>query len=462
MAFDAVYSQNPWSDLESTKRNNWYEPILANVYMRDSIYNQYIVTEHNLGAIPSQKTTHTDIIPPRPSLGDKDNYQLWFDSGYMNTLKREITYKFRNGKLQWHEFDQIMFYLRQRGVGGLAQIIANSMAQMIKDTMDINAFHAFLTHPYFYNAGTGTGSKFSLVTAGDTLTTEALNDLWLGAHSRVYPWEMLPNPKAPTGMVCITSPGVVHDLRNEVNTAEGTGFIDTVKYANPSALMNAIMGTYKGITFIGTPMAILYNCGDFTAQWAIAAPAKPIDGAPDPGVSKVDMVYMLGEDSVAGQKHYLQMEAGGTVGFAVNDIVTIHKLRTNDFGVTDGVDYRDPSMIAGFHESRIVSIDAGNNRIVINRPLGASYETDLGGGVYGYVTKGKNIHTGIFLGSNTGVARGIVTPPKVMFPPTIDDAMAMQRITWKGYYGENLWQPEVFEVWVGSGSERNYGAKIAG
>jgi hypothetical protein len=280
---------------------------------------------------------------------------------------------------------------------------------------------------------------------------------------RDFPWTMLPNPQAPTGLVCITSPGVTFDLRQEVNATEGKGWIDIMKYADPSRLLRSVVAQYQGVTFIETPLAILWNAGTWTAQSAIKAAASAYDGAPNPTTTKVDGTYRMGESGIVGQKHYIQLATGQAANFAKGDIVTIHKLRTNAYGVTNGVDYEDPDLVAGWHESRIVEApDTVNDRITINRPLGIDYTTDLGGTVFGYVTKGQHIHTSVFLGSNQGIKRGVVTPPKVMFPRAVDDFLSQERITWKGMYGENLWQPEVFEVVLSSGSIRGYGDRIAG
>ncbi len=134
----------------------------------------------------------------------------------------------------------------------------------------------------------------------------------------------------------------------------------------------------------------------------------------------------------------------------MNDIVTIHTQRTASYGITDGVDPFEGK--AEFR--RIVGIDTGNDRITFDRPIMDDFDTDLGGGVYGYVTKGLNVHASIFVGAPNGVVAGVGQPPRLYTPPPVDDLMSVNRFSWDAYVGHQPYRPEVFEVVFSAGSTR--------
>ena len=93
-----------------------------------------------------------------------------------------------------------------------------------------------------------------------------------------------------------------------------------------------------------------------------------------------------------------------------------------------------------------------NDTISFDYPIMIDMNVNLGGGVYGYVTYGRNIHSALFLGGMDGVVMGVGKAPEVYTPKPVDDFDSMYRISWDGFYQHQLFEPEVFEVWYGAGT----------
>lgn len=462
MSFDVNYVDHPWESLPFGQHEE-YDPLLANAYVRRSVYSQFINMVVDLGSMNAQSLTTTDLIPPRHSTGAIDNRTLWLNSNRFDSLQRDIAYQTYGGKLAFHEWDQLSFWLRQ-GSAGLNRIVDRHMAPMIVDTLDLLAFYSFLRHPRPYYEGGR--ADFSEITSGDTMSTGSIKDLQLGLEMRQKPWVNLPvDQPRPNNIICITSPGVVFDLKGESSgTTTATAYTEIIQNAEPSRLLQNADGNYLGVTFIKTNLAVLWNCGIVEARANITATVQAGDGAPDPTTTKVYDTYRMGQRNVAGQKHYVQVN--NVTGFDVGDYVTIHTGTRTDYGIDsaqvgidhDGVDWTDPQL----HNEVIIDIDVGNSRLIFAKPLQEDFKTDLGAGVYGYVTKAQDIHTAVFLNDTDGILSASFQPPRVMRPPVVDDMMAMNRVTWKARMGYNLWQPESFEVWFGSGSSRRFGPRVAG
>jgi hypothetical protein len=87
------------------------------------------------------------------------------------------------------------------------------------------------------------------------------------------------------------------------------------------------------------------------------------------------------------------------------------------------------------------------------------YNVDLGGGVYGYITLGRNIHASIFVGGREAIVGGVAQPPRFYAIDPIDDYKAIYRFTWDQYMGYQPFRPELFEVVFSAGSTRLKGAR---
>jgi hypothetical protein len=262
-------------------------------------------------------------------------------------------------------------------------------------------------------------------------------------------------------IVCITSPGVLYDLQNQTDPKD---WLVPLAYANPSRLLNYEVGTYRNVRFIETPKATLFNCGAIQAQVPVSAAINAGDGAPDPNTTLVDATYAVGQPNAA---HFIQLAALDSFGalvdaaymnanFAIGDMLTIHIQRTNDFGVVNGVDYRDGKAST----RRVVGIDAAQRRLTFDRPIMVDMDVALAPGVFAYVTKANHVHAMIFVGGPSGIVMGVGRPPRIHTPPPVDDFDSIFRFSWDSYQGYVNYAPEVLEVVFTSASYRYSGQVV--
>lgn len=446
-SYDINYPQNPWQQVAS-KTRDYYLPDLYRVYASDAVYNRFVDVQFNMNGLGATQMFISSPLMPAANNNAIGARDLWLDASYMGSNRRVITFSQYGGKMSYHKYDDMITYWRQDGVRGLARLIQAGMGFQISNVLDKLARNAFLSNP-FSMYGTSTGTNFNSITTSDTITTRLIDELWLGLKERGVPYANQSSFETPNTVFCITTPGVVHDLKQE---ASGTGanntFIDIMRYADPKAIVRSEAGTYHNVRFLETNRACLYNAGAIVQQTTVTQPIDAGDGAPNPASVAVDGAWYVGEASAT---HYITVASA--TGFAVGDTVTLHRARTNDFGVTNGVDYRD-----GFTDTyRIVAISG--NQISFETPVMQDYTTDLGSGVYGYLTKGRNIHTATFIGGGDGVVEGVMQPPMIMTPQPNDDRLAQYRFTWDAYLKYQLFNPQSFEVLYLAGSNRVKGPR---
>lgn len=358
-------------------------------------------------------------------------------------------------------------YWKRNGALGLRQIINDSMSGVVVDHLDTLARNAFFINPYSM-FGVGSASGFSAISnSTDRMGTDLLDAIWLGMRDRKVPWAALSQTFEPAEIFCITTPGAIYDLKREIpaaNTFASNKFVNIAEYANPELLMAGEIGTYRGVRFIESPMAELWNVGTIITQTSITAAVKPGDGAPDPATTAVDTVRYVGQP---GATHTITVTS--TTGFNVGEKVTVHKLRFNTgsgLGLTNpklgvvgggvggggGVDFLDPML-----QDMIIYSIPDSTHLVFQEPYmmtdtdansGKGLETDLGGTVYGYVTKAANVHTAVFLNNTfkNGVVAGVAQPPRFYTPPAVDDFESIYRISYDTWTKYQLWEPQVFEV----------------
>lgn len=452
MTFDTYYGSEPWSGV-TTNQRQWYDPFLREVFYREAIYSRYVTAQFNIAGPNSPQTTRmtiTSLIPPHGNSDPLSLRQMWMPSSYMDTFSRDIIFSRFGSKMALHKYDDLITYWKKDGVGGLRRIVNSGLGTQMVQIMDKLARNAFFDAPYkLFGDSAATG--FGGLEAGDKMTTTLVDSVRLGMAERGVPFITSSGDTSFQGAqpLCITSPGVIHDLIREAAGSAGSHnqFVDIAKYADPSRVLRGEIGTYRGVRFIEHPAAILYNCGEIEHQTTIAASVAAGQGAsPD----LVDSVRTTGQPDAT---NYITVADAS--GFEVNDYVTLHVDRTSSFGVTNGVDYRDGKMVV----LRVEKID-GNN-ISFQYPLLEPWDVDLGGGVYGYVTKGRHVHASLFLGAMDGVVMGVGQPPRIYTPLPVDDFESMYRVSWDGFFKYQLYEPSSFEVVFTTGTNRTKGRLIA-
>lgn len=465
--FSNYYGVDPWNNIELNERP-WYDPMLRDFYMRASVYSQHVKIKVDLNGPRARTIYFNDLIPPRPNIAAINARAMEATRLYTDSYQKQLTTARYGNGMALHRESEMFNYWQRMGGGtgfGLLPIIQQSLGQVIVDHLDLLARNAFLAHPY-PTYGTAAGTGFSAVSGSTLMTTELVDKVWLKMRSRRKPFSAVSQPM-PTGseLLCITTAGTIYDLKREVGVDGALAFVEVQKYQQGSPLISGELGMWRNMRFIENQMALLPNCGTVTAQTTIKAAVTPGDGAADPESVLVEGVRKVGQPA---STHYIKVQDAS--GFSAGDLVTIHRVRKTDasdgHGVTNGVDYTDPML----QDVEIQSIDTsggpGDHHIALKEPYmmtmenGKGLETDLGGTVYGYVTKGQHIHTAVVINpaaDNAGVIAGVAQPPTIYTPRPIDDYESMYRIAYDFWLKYALWEPRAFEVLFLAGAHGIWG-----
>lgn len=448
--FNTQYPENPWEGVENKQRpHTWYFPELYREYARRAIWNRFVSMQFNTNGETATEVAVTNLLMPHANHDPIGLRQIYADSSYMDSFKRKITFSRYGGKLQLNSYDDLVTYWRMDGVRGLRRIIREGLGALMTKTLDKLARDAFLfDQPFRLFGGDGTGSSFNDIATTDLMNRSILEDIRLGMMERDTPWANDPNGGLGNVILCITTPGAIHDLRQSDAT---DSFIEINRYSRPDRIFTGEVGTMSQTRFLVSNDAILWNAGAIIAQTTITVPVNAGDGAPDPDTTPVDRHEYVGE---RGATH--SVTVADLTDLEIGDRVTIHILRTNTNGVTDGVDYRDGKLTT----RRIVqkSGATGAGTVSFDRPIMENFTDDLGGGVYGYITKGRNIHTATFLGGNDAVVMGVARPPRIHTPGPVDDFGMIQRFSFDMFMGWQGFNKHASETLFIAGTNREIGA----
>lgn len=451
--FDTYYSDNPWEVIDKNQRT-WYDPDLIAMFRQNALFTPTIRFVKNLGDVRATKMVMTQLFDPHPDTTALAVRQIWMPASHIDSRAIEITFSRYGGKVAYNVYDDLVTYWKQNNQEGIRAIMKGALGQHMIDVLDLLARNAYISGALTtgYALYEGTATDFSGLLTTDKFTITRALDIWLGMTMRGVAAALGPSGAA-NNIVCYTTPGVIYDIQSAAKSDE---WITVNQYANPQALLRYEVGTYKNVRFVQSPKLVLWNCGTITAQGNVTTAIHAGDGAPAPGSTKVDGTYMVGQ-TTGGIVNYIGVgswNTGTLANIAVNDIITIHTSRTSANGVANGVNFADGTA----HVRRVVSKSATPDRIVLDKPIMVDMSTDLGAGVYAYVTKGRNIHASIFVGGNEGIVSGVALPPRLHSPAPVDDFEMVQRFSWDGYFGYQPYAPEVFEVVFSAGSTRVKGA----
>jgi hypothetical protein len=447
------YADNPVEVLDKNQRV-WYDPNIMDLFQNRSLFANITSYARNLGDVRATSMVVNQLLEPHANYNALATRQLWLPAMHIDSRQLEITFSHHGGKVALHEYDELVTYWKSDGRAGLRVILDRVLGRNIVDVHDFLARNALINGAltqtgYVYYAGDAT--DFGDLAADDVMTPDIAAQIQLGMKFREVAGALNPDGSAGA-VVCYTTPGVIYDLQKDPD------WVEVAKYADPARLFRYEVGSYKNVRYIESTRLMLWNCGTVEFQETITAAATAGDGAPVPASAKVDGTYMVGQSS-AGITNYIQLSGTPETGVLadnvqVNDIITIHISRTSAFGVTDGVNPFDGTL----HNRRVIEVDTGNDRLVLDRPIMLDFATDLGSGVYGYVTKGFNVHSSIFVGAPQGIVAGVAAPIRLHTPPPIDDLMSIYRYSWNDRMGYQPFAPEVFEVVFSAGSVRFKGA----
>jgi len=453
--FDLYYSDEPFSIMDQNQRE-WYDPDLMTMWRQRSIFRPVVAYTKNLLGVRATKMHINQLIDPHPDTTTLASRQIWAESIHIDSRQVEIEFQHNGSKIALHKYDDMVTYWKMNGKTGLRPLLQGTLGQNEVDINDMLARNALLsgalTSEYTMYMNDATDFAGIGTTAADLFDIDICRDIWLGMSIRGVPAAQGIDGNA-SQILAFTSPGVIYDIQSDAD------WISVLNYHDPGRALRYEVGTYKGVRMIQSPKMILWNTGTIIARAPMNSARSAGDGAP-PSSTKVDGAYKTGQQS-SSITHSIQVGAfttGSAASLAAGDIITIHKTTTSAQGVTGGVDYSEGTKM----DRRIISItaDGANTLLTLDLPILVDYDIDLGGGTYGYITKGRNIHSTIFIGGPQAIVAGVAQPPRFYTNDPIDDFKAIYRFSWDQYMGYQLFRPEVMEVVFSAGSTRYKGAKV--
>lgn len=462
--FNSTYGLHPWAGIVDNTRDI-YIPDLLDTYRRRSIYQGLIPYKVDLGARNATVMTFTtmyDLLPDTTELGLRE---MWVEPFITDSEQKSISLTRYGGKVALHDWDEMINQWRKNGVSGLRDINRGLLANQMTDTLDLLARNSLMSGTFhLFGAGGAKANIGALAGDGtDDFDPADARDIWLGAMTRGRQGAVDASTGVGEGgtIMALTTPSVI------MNISQDEKFIHAAQYAKPELLMTGEVGTYLGVRYINAgPDHILWNTGALSFQGAVTAAIRPGAGA----ARNVDANRVTGQASIPySGNRFIQIGATnlatgntlvpGTPGageenlsgtIKVNDIVTIHILRTNAFGVTNGVDYRDPTTV----NARVVAVDNATRQIALDRPVLRDFNDDLGGGVFAYVSKGLSVHPTVFMTGPAPVVAGVAIPPTFHTPTPVDDFERYYRFSWDSYMKYQIWNDHNVEVMFNTGQYR--------
>jgi hypothetical protein len=331
--------------------------------------------------------------------------------------------------------------------------IQNRVGPQMVETMDVLARNAFLSNSK-YRSFASDATGFHDLAAGDTFNPEIARSVQLGADYTIGTDVSFP---------AVVSPSATYAAKQLATTDD---YIDWNKAVQNPQLLNYVVAEFENVSWIHNWRMVLWNCGEVLAQASITEVVNVGDGAPDPASERVDDTFAVGSPDAT---HYLQVSAisdptTAETGFKANDKVTLHRYRpTADaaMAVEDGVQWNHHANI----DAEVYSVDYTNNRITLKLPvLNEKYSTALGTGMYGWVTKARDVHAAVFFKKglgNPGVVAGVMQSPQFHILPPMDVRQAVYSFSWDAYMKYQMVDPDAFEIHFYAGAIRRGGSVLA-
>lgn len=411
-----------WSDTLPSWQRDYYELLLLETLRTKSILVPFTTLKEDFDAANSGVIIFTEVYDTEPNWNPLAETDIWLRGAHLDSRTVRIELDIHGDTLKFSDYSEVVQYVNRGNMRGL---VRDKIGINQKDYLDILARNAFLSTPYKTFAG-GQASRNALMST-DYFNPDIVETVRVHLEENEIPGVVGTMDGDQPTIVCVTTPRVIKDIR----TAEGTSkWLEVIEYAGSGRKFTAEVGAWAGVRFIRTNRLRLRNHGAVEQQTALGAAAAAGSGA----AMTVDVVYTVGQSN---SLRYIQVD--DVTNFNVGDWITIHSQNIGDPG--------DPPVEGdGTQETRrVVSIDVGNNRLSLNKPL---LKDHLGGD---YVTKGLDVHASIFMGG-PGVVYGVGERPRPTLPPKYDDLMMVNRIGWRGFLKFQLFRPEYFEVVESTGS----------
>ena len=436
------FADNPWGTVTMIERAPMYVPNLVAAYKKFTKYGRFVTVQGDFAAMRTRQITLTKQILSDPDFSPKSTRQLFRASSSVGGFARKtIDLEYHADEIHWYKDDDLFNFL-DTSIEALSRQGLGYLMTLYLDTLYRNAA---LTSKFAYVTGSGRWalgtSDFSDIGNTDKFDITIVPKLQMGMK-----FDELVDPEGgPVRLAILCSPGVEYDISETAGNEWKS--INAFSEAGRTALLQyGITGVYKGAAFIPTSQNVLWNCGILTAQGPIVEAVNVQDGA-NAGSDGWDPVQ-------SGAKTYIQLDTaawatGAFTDLNPGDVVTIHRTRTADHGVTNGVDYRE-----GSAEVRtVLSVDDANKRVTFTKPLfKRGYDTALAGGNFGWVTKAQHIHANIALSAADAIMLGVAQPPIPGEGVPLDTLQKQRRIGWDAWIKAHLMNHEPVRVYYSAGS----------
>lgn len=432
----SVVDQNLWDDK--------VPDVIMQFQKGPTIYTPLIDWTDRSQQIGAQWSEFTELLEGDVDFDEIDMAAQYIDQPLgIDSRNRRITVARYGDKVQLHDSSQTFQMWKMSSGRDWRPLLRGVLGNNVRRKMEMVSRNAYLKGPKeFWTYGAG-ATSWAELGATSTFDIDIVTDWNLRLGNTGTP--VIPGDNA-AAKLCIMPPGAMYDFRKSLASATGNeAALYTQAQLYKAESIKYEIGAYEGVRFVEVPNdnygqnpAVLYNSGAITFQATVTAAVAQGDGAPDPEVTKVDDTWYVGQKNVT---HYIQLDTGQAANFAVNDWVTMHTVRTNVYGVTNGVDPLSGKTIV----RRVVAVDTGNDRLSFDRPVMRAYDTVVSAGVYAYVTKGQHIGFCLVLGSRGGILGNVNRPLKFYEPKSIDDFESIWRYVWDIKAGLNLWEPNLFE-----------------
>ena len=429
--WDTAYGTTPWATLDQNEHTVFVPELLAN-YVKRSIFFGLVDYKVDLGAARTKKITFTQLIEPEPNIAELDVRAIQLPSLYVDSRSLDIETLRYGDKVMLLKYDDYITSWKKNGRAGLRAIMDSLLAPHMVQSLDRLARNAFIGGHFtsFSNDKTG----FHALKASDDFEEGVARAINLGAAFS----DFSENP-----VFCLTSPSATYQLKGQTL---GTGeWISRHQYVDMPKLINYEIGSYEGVRFSESNTLTLWNVGEIVKQATIDASIIEGAGAPDPETTAVDGVWHVGQHGATHGVTYTDV----TGVLAVGDYVTLHVTRAGA-NATLATQHGPVWNNAVNLERRVVSVGGGT--ICFNEPISSTdFQTDLGGGVYGYITLARPVHAAIFIKGPRGVVCGVTQPPQTYVPPAYDDTMSVHRFAWDAFLKYQQMFTDRFEVYFYTG-----------
>ncbi|MHC4542924.1 MAG: hypothetical protein ACYSYL_00155 [Planctomycetota bacterium] len=415
---------------------------------------------------------NNEIIPAHTNHNTIGTYQRMMGPLYVDTRYRRVQSRYRwAAKTQLDQTDTLVSRFSGDTPTFIREVLRSQLANNIvaqTERISRDGFINHAQHMYLYD-----GSPFALGSVDFSDIPRDASGLWdvklmeqvaLRMAYRVEftrrQWgnyaQPVPGSDFRGSALIMMSTGSFWGIWN----SEEQDYMVDLRQLGDERIINGGQVQYRKFSTIvdAGPSLVLWNAGTIDKQCAVSSPVRFGDGSLDPDSGPVDSVFYMGQTS-ANITHYLQLTDFDTGDFEKGDFVTLHKARTDDWGITDGVNFLDGETM----RAEVYSADATLNRLVLREPITQefidAFDYDSLAGTsndpavaYAYVTKAMHIHPVFVFAAREGVQWVRRRQPDgslIQFHRPLDtnvDFPSIERVTanWRGEV--NTWSPDEWEI----------------